>query len=270
MDDKLFTGRHRLMKGRSFGFYECGPEWAWAPPPFEYYDLWYVFSGEGEMRLNDVTYGLRKGVCILVQPGDAPVGRQNLDNRLTVLYLHFEPMNTETGEPVKGLPRLPSAYSLTEVSTDETIMLRLLELCDSAAAWREEEFDLLLRLVLLHLQRSAMTQADGSEPSGLHDKAVRKLKALIRTMSGQFPADKQLIEATGFSPVYANRIFRKATGQSIKQFSLQVKMERALHLMTETSLSVTQAAQSLGYSDVFYFSKQFKQHFGVSPTAYRK
>jgi YesN/AraC family two-component response regulator len=43
-------------------------------------------------------------------------------------------------------------------------------------------------------------------------------------------------------------------------------VERARHLLDETELTVGQVATILGYSDVAYFSRQFKRYAGRSPS----
>jgi len=40
--------------------------------------------------------------------------------------------------------------------------------------------------------------------------------------------------------------------------------------MTKKHMSVTVTALSVGYPDVYTFSKAFKKHFGMSPRAYKK
>ena len=47
-------------------------------------------------------------------------------------------------------------------------------------------------------------------------------------------------------------------------------MERARLLLAESSLSVGMIAEALGFRDVFFFSRQFRQRTGLTPTAYRK
>ena len=41
-------------------------------------------------------------------------------------------------------------------------------------------------------------------------------------------------------------------------------MERAQQLLRESRMPIGQTASALGYADMFFFSKQFKQWFGVS------
>src|SRR5690606_37221192 len=52
------------------------------------------------------------------------------------------------------------------------------------------------------------------------------------------------------------------------QYLLSLKMNRAKEMLSEKSFSITEIAYSLGYSDLYSFSRAFKNFFGVSPTKY--
>jgi len=59
-------------------------------------------------------------------------------------------------------------------------------------------------------------------------------------------------------------------GVSVAEYLTDYKMKRAAELMTKKHMSVTVTALSVGYPDVYTFSKAFKKHFGMSPRAYKK
>ena len=47
------------------------------------------------------------------------------------------------------------------------------------------------------------------------------------------------------------------------------KIEMACHYLDMTDLQVQEIAERLGYSDIGYFSRRFKQLKHMAPTAYR-
>lgn len=69
---------------------------------------------------------------------------------------------------------------------------------------------------------------------------------------------------------YFSVIFKKKIGMAPKQYLLNYRMNIAASLISKNNISVTIAANSVGYSDLFTFSKTFKHHFGVSPSEYVK
>ena len=72
------------------------------------------------------------------------------------------------------------------------------------------------------------------------------------------------------SPDHFTRTFRAATGQTPQRFVVAARIAAAKSLLRTSSLSVTAIADSLGYGDVYFFSKQFRRETGVPPTAYRR
>ena len=66
------------------------------------------------------------------------------------------------------------------------------------------------------------------------------------------------------------RRFKQTTGTSLHEHYLQRRVTEARRLLGESSLPTKAIAQQLEYSDVYYFSRQFRQHVGTSPAAYRK
>jgi AraC family transcriptional regulator of arabinose operon len=53
------------------------------------------------------------------------------------------------------------------------------------------------------------------------------------------------------------------------RYLIRARIDRAHQLLTETSMSVTQVAATLGYTDIAYFSSQYKRYTGCSPRAAR-
>ncbi len=80
----------------------------------------------------------------------------------------------------------------------------------------------------------------------------------------------ELAAKTGYTADHFTRIFRAATGQSPKEFMIRQRMERARELLRDSSHTVTQIADLLGYADLGFFSRQFKEQVGTSPDGFRR
>lgn len=63
--------------------------------------------------------------------------------------------------------------------------------------------------------------------------------------------------------------FIRVHGISPSHYLMKLRMERAAVLLTETDVSVTEVAFSLGYSNLHTFSRAFAKYYRISPTSYR-
>ena len=79
-----------------------------------------------------------------------------------------------------------------------------------------------------------------------------------------------LAKTLGISAGYLSTIFRQETGKTITEFVNGKRMEHAAQLLRGSTLQVQTVAQYCGISDVNYFSKLFKRHYGISPREFRK
>ena len=67
---------------------------------------------------------------------------------------------------------------------------------------------------------------------------------------------------------YFSTLFKKKTGLSPRKYLLSHRMNVAASLLRSADIPITVAAISVGYTDVFNFSKMFKKHFGICPSEY--
>ena len=66
------------------------------------------------------------------------------------------------------------------------------------------------------------------------------------------------------------RAFAKYFEMSPKQYLIQLRMNRALELLTENELSVKEISFVCGFTDEKYFSRAFKKKYGYPPSLLRK
>ena len=79
---------------------------------------------------------------------------------------------------------------------------------------------------------------------------------------------KDIADALYMNPHYLGEYFKKRNGVSVKEYLLELRMQRAFTLLKEGKLSVSQIAETVGFDTVQYFSTKFKLYYGISPTKY--
>ncbi|WP_372634977.1 helix-turn-helix domain-containing protein [Cohnella sp.] len=273
-------GELSFRSGGNSGKAKCEKDWNWKPKPLSDYDLWYVLSGYGRIRIGPDVHSITPGSCFLLRPGEVVFAEQDPVRRLTVIFVHFR---TEPSIPGKSAPMfkataphlhpesvlhsLPTLVVIRDAAWFESLLNRLLTLDEEVRTpATEAEFDAVLKAALLSLLReSASERARGGS---LHP-AVRQAIRLMKENAASPLTHEQLAEITGTSARYLNVLFKTHTGTSVKTYLARVRVERACQLLAESTMNVSQIADTLGYADIYFFSKQFKQFTGESPTRYR-
>lgn len=85
-----------------------------------------------------------------------------------------------------------------------------------------------------------------------------------------FSSLTDLIEKTGYSHGYICRKFKEYFGCTLIQYINRQKMAYSATLLLNTSLSVSDIAQTLGYSNQSNYINSFKKEYGTSPLNWRK
>lgn len=101
-------------------------------------------------------------------------------------------------------------------------------------------------------------------------KPVAYAKHYIEKNKGIDIKLEELAKNAGFSYSYFSYLFKKETGKTLTEYIQMVRIETAKKLLVEKERNVSEIAELVGYSDIKFFSKQFKKTLGVSPNEYRK
>lgn len=74
-----------------------------------------------------------------------------------------------------------------------------------------------------------------------------------------------IAEALRMNPSYLSKMFKDETGTNLKEYIQLAKMKEAKNLIRYSSMSLTEIAVQLGYSDLSHFTKVCKTHTGYTP-----
>ncbi|WP_374458425.1 GyrI-like domain-containing protein [Chryseobacterium taeanense] len=80
---------------------------------------------------------------------------------------------------------------------------------------------------------------------------------------------EELAAVTFFSAFHFHRIFVAITGETVKNFTNHIRMEKAARLLRFSGKRISDIALECGFSDTSSFSRLFRQYFETSPTEYK-
>jgi YesN/AraC family two-component response regulator len=96
---------------------------------------------------------------------------------------------------------------------------------------------------------------------------------IIKHYIDQNSRDATLIEASmlvNMNSSYLSHFFKLKTGMNFSQYLINVRMEKAARQLMDIKNKIYEVSENVGYKNPKNFTRTFRQHFGVSPTEFRK
>ena len=108
------------------------------------------------------------------------------------------------------------------------------------------------------------------ERSGIYHAGLVSCIELMEVNLEQPIATVELAGMIGLSPRQLERLFRSHLHTTPTLYYQQLRLKAGQELLRQTTLSVVEVANAVGFSSADYFSRRFRRQFGHSPTEARK
>jgi AraC family transcriptional regulator len=114
---------------------------------------------------------------------------------------------------------------------------------------------------ILLTRRTAMT----------HRETAIRAKEFIERHVRENLTLKDIASRVFMSPFHFQRVFKKETGETPKEYLTRLRMERACHMLfVDEEMSLYEIALDNGFTSQSVFARAFAQKYGMSATAFRK
>jgi len=99
---------------------------------------------------------------------------------------------------------------------------------------------------------------------------IEMVKRYVQDQMHQNITLKKISDMLHFNCAYLGQKFKRHENMTFNEYLLQQRMERAKKLLAETDMRIYEIANRVGYSEVDWFYKKFKEYTGESANEYRK
>lgn len=107
--------------------------------------------------------------------------------------------------------------------------------------------------------------------TSLDEKLIKKAIQYVEDHIGRSELSvEELSRELGMSRVHLYKKLLSITGKSPTEFIRIIRLKRAAQLLRQSQLSVSEIAYQVGFNSPKYFSKYFKEEFGILPSAYQE
>lgn len=238
--------------------------------------LIYVIDGCIYVTEGDTDYEVNAGELLILKNGVHHFGKKKIQKGTKWIFVHFR-----ISADCNASPFHPDASPLGAYDATAESILTLPKFLDNVSARFEKELKTFIeyaqsddaykkwfinqRLFLLLSSLAVSTQGFSNNLT-LSDRICRYLSDNISV-----PFSSENIEKRFYlSYKYMSHLFKKEKGVTMQQYHNSVRMDEACRLLCSTLMSIGEIADKLGFSDVLYFSRCFRNYTGKSPSAYRK
>nr|WP_294895147.1 AraC family transcriptional regulator [uncultured Pedobacter sp.] len=98
---------------------------------------------------------------------------------------------------------------------------------------------------------------------------VSKARVMFRDKLFEEIDPKKIADELQVGYSWFRKIFKKYTGMAPGQYFIQLKIQKAKELLTDSKTPIKEIAYELKFESAYYFSKLFKQKVGLTPLQYR-
>jgi AraC-like DNA-binding protein len=227
----------------------------------DYYVLQFMDGGEVDLRIDSQIFHLTGRWFWSSFPGPKISFHASGDGKTWVhRYLAFRGPAVKQWISEGLFPIFPQQPAPTADYADR--FDELLELSRRGDRWGVSRAVLMMETILTELAEARATAR--AVPSWLEGGL-----ASITALGAEVDYEKLAKEA-GMSTRSFRRRFAEAMGSSPQSYAIACRIGHARQLLGATDLPIKTISQQLGYSDIFFFTRQFKRFAGISPAAYRK
>ncbi len=250
----------------------------------DFTELVIILEGTARHRVNREEYPLKAGDVFVVN-GSGAHGYSNAC-RLALCNIMFDFNRFLDYEPeLKKLPGFQSLFILEPCFRSEhkfesklqlappqlNLVRQLLDLLDQEYSAKKNGYQAMVH-AYFHTLVAYLSRHYSTGNNRLSDKLLN-LAGSIAYLEGNFLEDvtvRQLADLSFLSARQYSRVFKNAYKMTPKGYMIRLRLDYACTLMKNSMLTLSQIAIESGFSDISFFSRLFKQKYGVSPKEYRK
>lgn len=231
-------------------------------------------SNGREYSIGDKSYHIKRGDMCIRFPGQVIKAKGWQDSY--ILTLDFsQKVNPEgytrntVGEiqqliPYDFINSLPNVISFDQVVTLKNIYENIVSYADKN--------DPNVKILVEELLYTALARSRHLDYHSLEDKNST-VDIAVKFIKNNFHQDICLEDISNHCHVdksYLIRAFKKSLNKTPFELIIDLRLEKARDLILSTTATVEEIALLCGYKTTSFFIKEYKKHFGTTPSAHRK
>lgn len=150
-----------------------------------------------------------------------------------------------------------SLYELLKWDAYQPLILFQFETVQDIKSWLRRRFFELSEVLYVKKQRQKR-------------KLIEDIMIYVEQNLEQKLTLKEVAARFDFTPNYLGYLFKEETGEHFSEYLNSLKIRRICQLLCDPTLKIYEIAERMGYKNILYFNRQFKQVMEMTPGEYRK
>jgi len=271
-----------MLKILDLGFYVTKNLYTHPNRKLDWYVFLYVADGQMEVWEEGTEYFINKGQFLFLKGGLSHLGEPKTPAFTSWYWIHFY-----AREPVDDCQELNSylnAHQKLEVSSEE--YNKYIKLPKSGNIKHpksfEKKMDLMIevykstsqfRAITLSLETLQLFLCVFRELENVHlprksDNTVQKIIEYLEKKATYTLTSNELEVYLRMNYSYLCDVFKQKTGTTIHMYNSQIFINKAIILMKNSNMNISEISNLLGFNNPFYFNRVFRKVMGCSPSEY--
>lgn len=257
-------------------FHMCGkfeslsPEWKHACLHLNDYELFVVTKGLLYIEYNNERYRIEEGEMLLLPPVQAPnnIRKGYQSSSCTFYWLHFGLENCRQIDELNQNSLNIPAYAFLKYP--EKIIILMKQLQDTVRSNAPiVTLNYMTTAILCKVYDDIVLQKNDDSSKRTHKQLYNDIVDYVRHNIHTPLTVQGVAEKFGYNPKYISHLFKTMSGDTLKQYIINRKIEESNLLLTDTNLTIIEISGMLGFTDNHNFMRTYKKVTGMSPSEYR-
>ena len=251
-----------------FGFERCSPN---KEPVLtqtkKYHVLHFVLEGSGTLHIENKNYLVQKNQIFYIPPFSEASYRQSKTAPWQYMWIEFTGENSDYFCRHIGLSSSSPVLTPNDAQNIANLFATVIEISMNKL-YSENSPKSVAALINLFTG----LYEDKTTYLAETNKQMIKLQNVMDYIHTNFCDSELSLQSianhTYFNKTYLCRIFKQTYGISPQLYLINLRMQKAKEMMRHSSFSISDIALAVGYKSPYYFSKEFKRLFSVTPSQY--